>query len=376
MSAPVRSSMRTPMRTQVRVPVCAPVCAPTRPGRPTARPRGQAGFSLVGMALALAITTAVAIWAANEVVHGIEAAAARSSGVWMTQIRMAVAGVLSRHSDAMSKGEAPVDAQGLPLFADASRPTLAELRGQGRLPADFPDQSALGFGADIRISRTPTCPGEPCRLDGIVYADKPLLKKGTQLPDPIAMAAVIAAADGYGGAVWPDTPSQLRGAAYSFANPLAAGAPAHAPGTLALWAGAGDAQSDLSGYVKMRDTRDPDLQGKLSVAGNLDAGGYVTVGAREVPGHACGAQAGALATSGVGQLLSCESGVWMQASGGFGGAFSINYPLGCFHYTGVSTANPRTGQCSCPEGYAGVIVSAGGKWTETEGWTTGYVCLR
>jgi hypothetical protein len=42
----------------------------------------------------------------------------------------------------------------------------------------------------------------------------------------------------------------------------------------------------------------------------------------------------------------------------------------------VSTANPRTGACSCPAGYSAVIVSAGGKWTDTEGWTTGYVCVR
>ncbi len=364
MSASIRASMRSP------------ISAWMDSRRPAARQRRQAGFSLVGLVLALAITTAVAIWASNEVVHNIEASAARSTGAWMTQIRLAVAGVVARHSDALSKGASPVDAQGLPLFVDALRPTLAELRSHGHLPGDFPDKSAMGFGADIQITRTTTCPAEPCRLDGLIIADKPVLKKGTQLPDQIAMASVIEAAAGYGGAVWPDAPSQLRGAAYRFPNPVAPGLPTYAPGTLALWAGVGSGPPDLSGYVKMRDTRDPDLQGQLSVAGNLDAGGHVTVGAREIPGHSCGAQAGTLATSSVGQLLSCESGVWMQASGGFGGAFSTNYPLGCFHYTGVSTANPRTGQCSCPEGYAGVIISAGGKWTETEGWTTGYVCVR
>jgi hypothetical protein len=358
----------------------AGVCRPGSPqyaaGRCSPNPRLQSGFSLVGLALALAITTAVAIWASNEAVHGIEAAAARSTAVWMTQIRLAVTGILSRHSDALSQGEPPVDAQGQPIFGDALRPTLAELRTQGHLPTDFPDLSALGFGADIRIVRGQHCPGDACRLDGVIHAGTPLLKKGTQLPDEVAMALVIEAAHGYGGAVWTQTPSQLRGAAYSFSNPLAAGEPAYPPGTLALWAGAGSGQHDLSGYVKMRDNRDPDLQGKLSVAGDVGAGGYVTVGAREIPGHACGALGGTLATSAAGQLLSCESGVWMQASGGFGGAYSSNYPLGCFHYTGVSTANPRTGQCSCPPGYAGVIVSAGGKWTETEGWTTGYVCVR
>ncbi len=338
--------------------------------------RQQAGFSLIGLALALAITTAIAIWASNAVVHAIEASAARSTGVWLTQIRLAVTDVLSRHSEALTKGEPPQNSQGQPLFADALRPTLSELRVQGHLPADFPDRSALGFGADIRLLRSQACPDEPCRIDGVVAADKPLLKKGTQLPDEVAMASVIASAGGYGGAVWPQAPFQLRGAAYAFPNPPAADALAYPPGTLALWAGAGAGQPDMSGYVKMRDTRDPDLQGNLSVAGNVDAGGYVTVGAREIPGHACGVSGGTLATSAAGQLLSCESGIWTQASGGFGGAYSTNYPLGCFHYTGLSTANPRTGQCSCPPGYAEVIVSAGGKWTETEGWTTGFVCVR
>lgn len=355
-----------------------PDCVPGRPSRAAAGQRRQAGFSLAAMALALAIATAVAIWASNDVVHHIEAAAARSAGVWMTQVRVAVAGVLTRHFDVMAKGEGPVNSQGLPLFVNAFRPTLAELRSHGYLPGDFPNQSALGFGADIRILRASACPGEPCRIDGVVYADKPLLKKGTQFPDHIAMASVIEAAGGYGGAVWPEAPAQLRGAAYSFPNPLAAGAPTYAAGTLALWAGAGagSGQPDMNRYVKMRDTRDPELQGSLSVAGNVHAGGYVTVGARETPGHYCGVTSGALASSAQGELLACQSGVWAQASGGFGGAYSMNYPLGCSHFTGVSTANPRTGQCSCPDGYASVIVSAGGKWTETEGWTTGYVCVR
>lgn len=349
-----------------------------RPPRAANCLRRQAGFSLAAMALALAMTTAVAIWASNEVVHGIEAAAARSTGVWMTQVRLAVAGLLARHFDALARGEAPVNSQGSRLFLDAFRPTLAELRSHGYLPADFPDQSTMGFGVALAISRAPACPGDSCRIDGVVYASKPLFKKGTQLPDPIAMASVIEATGGYGGAVWPETPAQLRGAAYSFPNPLAPGAPTYAPGTLALWAGAGagSGQPDMSGYVKMRDTRDPELQGSLSAAGSVQAGAYLSVGARAVPGHACGVAPGTMASSDRGELLACQSSVWEQASGGFGGGYSVNYPLGCFHYTGISTANPRTGQCSCPDGYASVMVSSGGIWKEDEGWTTGYVCVR
>ena len=60
----------------------APRCAPGMPAwrpRPPAVRRRQGGFSLIGMALALALTTAVAIWASNEVVQRIEASAARST---------------------------------------------------------------------------------------------------------------------------------------------------------------------------------------------------------------------------------------------------------------------------------------------------------
>lgn len=338
----------------------------------------QRGFSLPGLALALALGAMAAIWASNRQVQRIEDAAARATGVWLTQVRLALAQALSRHFDALVQGKPPRSPQGAPLFARPLAPTLGELQAAGFLPAGFPARSALGFGVRLRIVRSPGCPKAPCRLDGLVYSARPLFKKGTQAPDPVGMAAVIEAAGGYGGAVWPDTPGRLRGAAFNFANPPAPGAPAHAPGTLALWAGEGPqaAQPDLDRYVRIGDTRDPMLQGHLSVANSAVVNGYLTLRSRAEEGQYCDVAVGTMANSGRGDLLTCQSNVWRPASGGFGGAYSTNYPLGCRHYTGVSTANPRTGACSCPAGYQGVIVSAGGKWTETEGWTTGYVCVR
>ncbi|CAB3715434.1 MULTISPECIES: prepilin [Achromobacter] len=356
----------------------------SRPHPPQAFPRiararpGHSGFSLLGMTLALALAAMAAIWASNQLVQRVEDAAARSTGTWLTQIRLALDQALSTHFTALAKGEPPRNGQGAPLFADPLAPTVAELRAAGFLPGGFPDRSALGFAAQLRIARAAACPGAQCRLDGLAYGAQPLLKTGTQLPDLIGMAAVIEAADGYGGAVWPGAPGRLRGAAFNFANPLAAGMPAYAPGTVAVWAaaGAGAAGPDLERFVKIRDTRDPQLQGSLSVASSASVGGYLSVGARAAAGQYCGAANGTMANSPEGELLTCQSNVWTQASGGFGGAYSLNYPLGCYHYTGASTANPRTGACSCPAGYSAVIVSAGGKWTETEGWTTGYVCVR
>lgn len=341
---------------------------------------GQGGFSLVGLALALVLTTVTAIWASNQIVQGIEDAAARSTGVWLTHVRQAAASMAARHFDALANGRAPKGEDGAMLYADPSAPTLSELRVQAHLPADFPEQGAMGFGARIHVIRGGACPGERCRVDVLIYSAEPVLKTGDRAPDLIGIATVIDAAQGHGGAIWPQTPDRVRGAAFNFPNPPTPDAPAYTPSTVALWAGVGAGQSpvmpDLDPFVRIGDARDPMLQGSLSAAGSLKAGAYLAVGARAQPGHACGVDIGTIASAHDGDLLTCQSGVWRRASSGFGGAFSVNHPLGCRHYTGVSTANPVTGECSCPPGFAGVIVSAGGKWTETEGWTTGYVCVR
>lgn len=344
----------------------------------------QRGFSLAGLALALALISLTAIWASNQLVHRIEDAAARSAGVWMAQVRQAAAGMLARHFDALAKGQMPSDATGGPLFADPQSPTVAELRALAHLPADFPEHSALGFGAQIRVRKGEACPGERCRIDALIYSATPLLKRGTRSADLVGIASVIEAAGGYGGAVWPDTPRQARGSAFRFENPLMPDAPTYPPGTLALWAGAGaelgadnpPAFPDLDPFVRIGDARDPALSGSLTVAASIATGAYLSVGGRAQPGLGCGLANGTIASTQAGELLVCQSGVWQPASGGFGGAFSSNNRFGCRHYSGQSTANPRTGECSCPAGYQPVIVSAGGKWTETEGWTTGYVCVR
>lgn len=336
---------------------------------------GQGGFSLLELALALALTALIAIWASSQVAHRIEDAAARSAGIWLAQARAAMDQALLRHFDAWAAGQVPKGEGGTPLFADPLAPTLDELRRTGALPAGFPLQSALGFGARIRLVRTATCPGQPCRLDALIYADKPLLKTGTQSADLAAIAVVIESAGGYGGAVWPTAPSALRGAAFSFPNPAAPGSPAYPAGTVASWAGLERSEADR--YVKLRDTRDPSLQGSLTVAGRLRAGEYLELQGQASAGQDCSGAPAGVARTGSGELLSCQSGLWQQASGGgFGGAFSLNHPRGCFQVSGQSTANPRTGACSCPPGYSAVMVSAGGVWDAEVGWTTGYICMR
>lgn len=326
------------------------------------------GFALAEMALVLALAMLAAIWASARLARQAEDAAAQAAGRWLAQVRQAAAQMLEQHFETLEPG------QGAPGFADAEAPTLAELRAAGLLPQGFPDRSALGWGARVRVVRAAACPGEHCRLDALVHGDRPQLKPGTQEVDVVAMAGVMQAAGGYGGAVWPESPAELRGALFRFPNPPSPGAAAHPPGTVAAWAGLARAQAGR--YVRMRDARDPDLQGGLSVAGSVYAGGFLVVQGRAAAGSRCG-EPGAVARTETGALLSCAGGVWNPPDGGFGGAYAVSYPWGCRQPGGRSTANPRTGQCSCPAGYTPVVVSAGLiHWAETESWTTGYVCVR
>ncbi len=275
----------------------------------TPRCRRQGGYSLAGLALALALTSLLALWGSNQLVQRIEDAAARSAGVWMAQVRQAAAGMLARHFDALARGAAPLDDTGAAMFVDPLSPTVAELRALAHLPTNFPEKSALGFGAQVRVLRGGGCPGERCRIDALVYSATPVLKPGTRSPDLVSLASVIEAAGGYGGAVWPETPAQARGAAFSFSNPLMPGAPTYAPGTLALWAGAGSelgsdtppAFPDLEPFVRIGDARDPTLAGSLSVAASVAAGAYLSVGARGLPGHACGLVNGTMASTDAGR---------------------------------------------------------------------------
>lgn len=324
-----------------------------------------------------AVTSMAVLWAANRLVAQVEDAAAQSTGVWLLEIKRAMDGMLALHFDSLAGGVLPQEASGRLLYVDAWAPTLAELKAHGHLPLAFPEFSPLKLVVGIRIMRSVDCPGDGCRLDAVVYTQTPLVLRGSATPDAMRIAAVTMATAGYGGSVTTEVPGRLRGAAFDFANPLPGSTPL-AAGTLAVWSGlAGATQAR---FLRMRDGRNPDFQGSLSVAAAVSSGGRLSAGehlwlkGKARQGGMC-EHAGLFGSDHNGALLSCLGGVWVN-EGGFGGAYALNNQYGCRHYSGRSTANPRTGACSCPSGFTAVLVSAGGKWTETEGWTEGFVCVR
>jgi len=348
-------------------------------GHVHARPRRQGGFALLELSLALLLATLLAVWGAGALMRRADDAAAHGAGVWLLEIRHAAGRMLERHFDSLAAGTAPVDDAGRPLYAAPLAPTLAELRGQGLLPAGFPDTAAGGMRARILLRRAAGCPGDTCRVDALVHAAEPV-RDAAGAPDMMRLAVLVEAAGGYGGFATSGQGGRLRGAAFDFPNPYVPGTPSLPAGTPVLWAGldAGTATR----YVRRHDTRDPELEAPLSAAGEVSAGGrlrtaeYLELAGTADPGQSCG-DAGLVARDRQGAgLLLCQAGAWQRQDGGFGGAYAYNNRHGCSHYKGYSTANPRTGDCSCPPGYASVTVSAGGIWNAIEGWTTGYICVR
>lgn len=84
--------------------------------------RRQRGFALLELVVAISIGLLLAVLAAGQWARQAEDTAARASGQWMEQIRLALEQALARDLGGWASGTAQAGA-----FADPSTPTLAEL---------------------------------------------------------------------------------------------------------------------------------------------------------------------------------------------------------------------------------------------------------
>lgn len=339
------------------------------------------GFALLELVVAAALASLLAVWAADRLMREVNDAAERRSGVWLREVRAALAAMLDTNAAALIRGDPRIVSGGATAYANAFAPTLDELKAQGHLPAGFPAASVTGITVRFHVMRHGACPGPGCRLDAVAYTARPiLLAAGRDMPEPDTdrIAGLLMAAGGHAGSVRPDGPRRLQGASFDFANPLAGGGPLLPVGTIALWAGFDPGPERP--YLRLGDTRNPrfagdvGVGGDLSVRGRVTAEGYLLIGGRASSGAAC-APDGLLARDDQGGVLNCVAGRWSSPSG-FGGAYSYNRFYTCYDYTLASTANPRTGKCNCPPGYRAIRVSSGGTWDDMPGWTEGYVCVR
>lgn len=313
------------------------------------RVKPQAGYALAELAMALLIASLLAAWGAQAWVNRTNDAQAAAAAVWMKAVHKSLSGYLQRFGPEIQLASES-NALAVYGFADWRSPSMDELARSGLLSPGMPTSHRLTGGARIHVWRRGECPGDFCMVEGLVYSERPLLRPARDTPDESMIAQWLLATEGAGGAVHPSDPERIRGSAFAMDTPLPDGSVLPV-GTVGMAVTA--EQQALWSYLRVRDPRDPDLQGRLSVAGDIHGsahgslGGHLVVGAEHIPETACAPEKALAHARGGGGLLVCQHGTWRSA-GRFGGGYGYSVPFGCRTSDGSSTANPLTGKCSCP----------------------------
>ena len=335
----------------------------------------QQGYALVELALALLIASLLAAWGVQALVNRLNDAQASAAAVWMDAVHKAVLVYVQRHGPEIQEA-VTTDSLAAHGFPDWRRPALAELAQAGLLPPGTPESTRLTGAARVSVWRRGDCPGDGCMVEALVHGERPLRDSRRDLPDEAMLAQWLLAAQGEGAAVHPDDPGRIRGAAFAFSSTLPDGTVLPV-GTVGMAVTA--EHQALWSFLRVRDRRDPDFQGALSVAGDVHAAtdvkldGQLVIGAQVEDGQAC-APDNAVAHHVLGGLLVCHRGRW-RSSGRAGGGYGYNMVYGCETPDGRRTANPVTGGCSCPWYTSSVPIYDSGPQPASQGRQIAYLCV-
>lgn len=327
------------------------------------------------LALALLIASLLAALGVQTLVNRLDDAQARSAAVWMEAVHKAVLAYVRRHGPEIQEALA-TDALAEHGYPDWRSPTPAQLIQAGLLSPGMPQATRLTGAARVSVWRRGDCPGDGCTVEALVHGERPLRDAKRDQPDEAMMAQWLLAAQGQGAAVHPGDPSRIRGAAFSFSSTLPDGAVLPV-GTVGMAVTA--EHQALWSFLRVRDRRDPDFQGPLSVAGGVQGGGDVALAGQLVIGAqgrdtmACSTEH-AVVHDVAGGLLVCRQGRWRSASR-MGGGYGYNMLYGCETMDGMRTANPVTGTCSCPVYTATVRIFDSGPRPAPEGRQIAYLCV-
>ena len=146
------------------------------------------------------------------------------------------------------------------------KPTVAELAAMGYLPAGWTAAASNLNAAPyvIAFARVPIgCSPSACNVEGIVVLDGPI-RAGAADSDGAVIGPILTRIGADSGVSLPTDPRHIQGFGNTWRadNPVA-GQPA---GVVAVRVGT--TSSSLGQFIRIGDTRDPNLQGNLSVTGN------------------------------------------------------------------------------------------------------------
>jgi type II secretory pathway pseudopilin PulG len=226
----------------------------------------QRGFLTLEVIIALAVVASVtAVVGSQKVIDDAEATMADGVGVYLDNLREAMALYQTTNFEALEDGSP------IPGFADPLKPTLDELKAKNMINPAYPSKGPGGWTPLITGSRDncPSPPGDPtCRIGFVISTPGSLTmpRTGNRPRYDLAVAAVQAAR-GTGGMTFSTDTNRLRGPSFNVANPITGN-----PGAVVATATFLDT-AFWNQFVRMQDRRDPDLQGNLTVKNNLEIKG-------------------------------------------------------------------------------------------------------
>lgn len=226
----------------------------------------QRGFLTLELIIGLAVIASItAVVGSQRVIEDAEATVADGVGVYLDNFREAMALYQTTNFKELEEG-APVAG-----FADPLKPTVDELKAKGFINSAYPSKGPGGFVPLITGSRVncPSPPGNPtCRVGFVISTPTSFTMPRTgNKPRYDLAAAALKAAGGTGGMTFSTDTDRLRGPSFNVANPIAGN-----PGAVVATATFLDT-AFWNQFVRMNDHRDPNLQGNLTVANNLEIKG-------------------------------------------------------------------------------------------------------
>ena len=289
-----------------------------KPLRRSKRLPNQRGSFMIDVSLALIVSSVATGLAMQMSADAARMGFARVQGSNMAVLSAVGAKYSSEFFSQLQSGAA-VTKNGVTLTAgngagQTYAPTIANLKALGYLNADFSEQSTYSNGSTapglyrFRLQRFPAgcelAAVTTCDIEGFVYPDQPITVRGSTDPDGPSIAALMEPLLGDGGFSLNVNPAVVTGVGggWTTPNPIV-GNPA---GTVVARFGYGS--SGLSNFVRMNDTRNPNLQGDLTVVGNTKSDAFATD--LKILNSAC-TVANAIA-SGAGSVMICTGGTWQS----------------------------------------------------------------
>lgn len=234
---------------------------------PKSHRRQQSGYTLLEIQIGLLVLSVVYMLVElPAMVRGVERTFATAVGQYVMQVGAAVDSYQRANWSRLNSATPAV-----PGFANPLQPSVAELIGGKYLPSGFPLNAPRAMPIKTRIDRS-GCPGSGCVLVSYAYVDAAFTvgRSGSAPRYDLAQVAVDAMG-GRGGMSNARDDNVIAGAAFSLPNPVAG-----KPGAVVMFAAYLDS-AVYNQFVTIRDSRDPDLQGNLSVAKDLAIAGNSSV---------------------------------------------------------------------------------------------------